>query len=85
MSKEFQKFKNTMNPTVKSLGAALSSTTKVVEAKGKTTDPSKKQVSHYMDRTLLELLGVLKARSGRTMSELYEEAISDILAKYNIH
>ena len=96
---EFAKFKRTLNPTNRSLGAALApreeqaAKEEVVsreevapreEISTKTTNPDKKQVSHYMDRGLLESLGVLKARSGKSMSTLYEEAIIDLLEKYNV-
>ncbi len=84
-SSEFEKFKSGMNPTSRSLGAALAPRTEApVASTGKTTDPSKKQVSHYMDEHLLEQLGVLKAKSHKSMSALYEEAIYDLLQKYNI-
>lgn len=87
---EFEKFKSGMSlPTTRSLGAAIGvggSREEKVErpASGKTTDPTKKQVSHYMDEHLLEQLGILKAKSRKSMSALYEEAIYDLLQKYNI-
>ena len=81
---EFEKFKSGMNPTTRSLGAALAPKADNERTSSKTTDPNKKQVSHYMDRHLLESLGVLEARSGKSMSVLYEEAIFDLLQKYNV-
>jgi len=84
-SSEFEKFKSGMNPTTRSLGAALAPKAEVsAVSTGKTTDPTKKQVSHYMDEHLLEQLGILKAKSRKSMSALYEEAIYDLLQKYNI-
>lgn len=86
---EFEKFKNGMSlPVTRSLGAAISGTREreTVErpASGKTTDPTKKQVSHYMDEHLLEQLGILKAKSKKSFSELYEEAVYDLLIKYGM-
>ena len=88
---EFEKFKNGMSlPTTRSLGAAIgvggNRDKEIVErpSTGKTTDPTKKQVSHYMDEHLLEQLGILKAKSKKSMSALYEEAIYDLLIKYGM-
>ncbi|MCQ2177805.1 MAG: hypothetical protein MJY42_02840 [Bacteroidales bacterium] len=81
---EFEKFKSGLsgNPTTRSLGAAISRKTEAPVITGKTTDPNKKQVSHYMDEHLLEQLGILKVKSRKSMSALYEEAIYDLLKKY---
>ena len=37
-----------------------------------------------MDEHLLEQLGILKAKSKKYMSALYEEAIYDLLIKYGM-
>lgn len=89
---EFDKFKKGMAGGGRSLGDALGlggssvnmKDQKVVETPtGKTTDPSKKQVSHYIDKSLAIKLNMLKAVSGKSMSELYEEAVMDLLAKHS--
>lgn len=81
---EFEKFKSGMSSSPsRSLGAALAPKREEPVASGKTTDPTKKQVSHYMDEHLLEQLGILKAKTRKSMSALYEEAIYDLLQKYN--
>lgn len=84
---EFEKFKSGLSAaSSRSLGAALSPRGEepVVASTGKTTDPTKKQVSHYMDEHLLDQLAMLKIKSKKSMSALYEEAIYDLLQKYNI-
>lgn len=81
---EFEKFKSGLsgNPTSRSLGAAIKGNQEAPAVSGKTTDPNKKQVSHYMDEHLLEQLGILKVKSKKSMSALYEEAVYDLLKKY---
>lgn len=90
---EFEKFKSGMSlPSTRSLGAAIGVGNREREVEdrpvrpstGKTTDPTKKQVSHYMDEHLLEQLGILKAKSKKSMSALYEEAVYDLLIKYGM-
>lgn len=81
---QFERFKQGMKAP--SLGAALEASEKS-EPQRKVDAPAarsaaKKQVSHYLDSELIMNLTILKARTGRSVSELYEEAIQDLLHKY---
>lgn len=78
---QFEKFKQGMKAP--SLGAALEASEKAEPVK-RAAEPSvqKKQVSHYLRPEVIMNLNILKARIGRSVSDLYEEAIEDLLHKY---
>lgn len=78
---QFEKFKQGMKAP--SLGAALDAPEKS-EPVRRAVEPSvqKKQVSHYLRPEVIMNLNILKARVGRSVSDLYEGAIEDLLHKY---
>lgn len=51
----------------------------------KTTDPSKRQVSHYVDKDILTRLGIFKAVHHVSVSEIYERALVMFLDHYETH
>ncbi len=51
----------------------------------KTTDPSKRQVSHYIDKDLLTRVGIFKAVHHVSVSEIYERALVMFLDYYETH
>lgn len=77
---QFEKFKRGMNTP--SLGAALEAPAKQEAVESAVASRPKKQVSHYLDPELISNLTILKARTGRTVQDLYEEAILDLFHKY---
>lgn len=87
-NKEFEKFKSGLSGATRnapSLGAALASpsaakaTAKPAAANAQSR---KKQVSFYLDQSILERLGILKAKTQRSFCEFYEEALLALLEKY---
>lgn len=82
---EFDKFKSGMAAT-RSLGAALHQTERpapVAErVQGARKPASKKQVSFYIDQDLYDEVAMLKATTRKSFSDIYEEALRDILSKY---
>lgn len=85
-NKEFEKFKNGLNgnkTNTMTLKSALSSPGPVhsINSNAKTIN-RKKQVSFYLDQSILERLGILKAKTQRSFSDFYEEALLELLKKY---
>jgi len=87
----FEKFREATLGEDRSLSGALNAKTDAKDEEVKTDDKAKpaasrkdrKLVSFYLDGESFRKLGVLKFETGTKYEDLYNEAVRDLLVKYN--